>query len=218
MLPAPSWDWVSMEHQQFLALHHDKSKSDAAWIVYIWSLDRFYMLKCSWIQSCRFGNGLSCYCLGGCWRNISCLSAYNGSQLLVYWHLRSSATSITHDSRSDIIHVPSTLSFEMGQGACRYRFAQYRQPILSLCITTTKSLFNYLTYKTQNRWCSVDAHFATGVSTICNHCIWHSIWIMVRWQPLDHCHVLSRLSLHWSLNTHIHISFKIYVKLSANCR
>ena len=33
------------------------------------------------------------------------------------------------------------------------------RPIRPLCVTTTKSLVNYGSYKTSNRWRSVDAHF-----------------------------------------------------------
>ena len=54
----------------------------------------------------------------------------------------------------------------MGQGACRFLFSHYRLPIHRLCITTDKSLFNYMTYKTQNRWRSVDAHFQNGAGSV----------------------------------------------------
>jgi len=47
----------------------------------------------------------------------------------------------------------------MGRWPCCYPFCQYKLPIRMLCITTTKSVVNYHTYKTTNRWCSVDAHF-----------------------------------------------------------
>jgi len=70
----------------------------------------------------------------------------------------------------------------------------------------------------QKSWTSVDAHFITSISTTCNHFIWHCISLLVFWQPLYHLHVLSPLSLHFSLIIHINISCKIYFKLSTNCR
>jgi len=42
---------------------------------------------------------------------------------------------------------------------CCCLFCLHKLPICRLCITETKLLFNYRTYKTTNRWRSVDAHF-----------------------------------------------------------
>jgi len=61
-------------------------------------------------------------------------------------------------SRPEIIDALLTLMLRMGQWPCCYLFSQYKRPIRPLCITTTKSLVNYRTYKTTNRWRSVDAH------------------------------------------------------------
>ena len=47
----------------------------------------------------------------------------------------------------------------MGRWPCCYFFCQYKLPIHPLCIITTKSLVNYHTFRTTNRWRSVDAHF-----------------------------------------------------------
>ena len=47
----------------------------------------------------------------------------------------------------------------MGRWPCCYFFCQWKLPIHLLCIPTTRSLVNYRTYKTTNRWCSVDACF-----------------------------------------------------------
>jgi hypothetical protein len=60
--------------------------------------------------------------------------------------------------------------------------------------------------------------FATDVSAIWNHSLWHNISIMVLWQPSCGIHVRSPLLLHCSLIMHINIPFKIYFKVSANCR
>jgi len=75
--------------------------------------------------------------------------------------------------------------------------------MLWLCITMTKSVINYLTYKTKNCCCTVAANFASVVSALCNHFIWHSIALIVFWQPFDCLHVLQPLSLHCSVIIHI---------------
>jgi len=47
----------------------------------------------------------------------------------------------------------------MGRWLCCYLFCQCKLPVRPLCITTTKSLLNYRTYKPANHWRSVDTHF-----------------------------------------------------------
>jgi len=51
-----------------------------------------------------------------------------------------------------------------------------------LFIKTTQSILNYMTYITYNCWRSVNAHFAMGVSPICNHLIWRSPLFTLFWQ------------------------------------
>jgi len=58
------------------------------------------------------------------------------------------------------------LIFKIGHGACSLLFGLYRSPILPLCISKTKSLFNYLSYRTKNRWCSVDDHLQNGARSM----------------------------------------------------
>ena len=94
---------------------------------------------------------------------------------------------ITHAERPKIVDAPLKPIFIMGQGTWLYLFSQYWQPILWVCIVTTKSLLNYLTYKSKNCGRSVDAHILNGagsvlllllpmkeantsVMTICNEC------------------------------------------------
>jgi len=55
----------------------------------------------------------------------------------------------------------------IGQWPWRCLFCLFRLSIRSLCITTTKSHFNFLTYTTKNCWRSVDSHFQDGVTNIC---------------------------------------------------
>jgi len=54
----------------------------------------------------------------------------------------------------------------MGRWPCCYLFCQLKLPICLLCVTTTKSVVNYRTYKTTNRWRSVDPHAENGAVTV----------------------------------------------------
>jgi len=85
--------------------------------------------------------------------------AYKTGQNAIYRYQQPSRTLINQHASAKIHNAPLTLIFMIGQGACHCLFSLYRQPILRLCITKNKSLFNYLTYKTKNCWGSVDAHF-----------------------------------------------------------
>jgi len=60
--------------------------------------------------------------------------------------------------------------------------------------------------------------FAIGVSTLWYHLFWCNISLMVFWQPLYRLHILSPSSKHCSLRIVINISFKIYFKVSTNCK
>jgi hypothetical protein len=54
----------------------------------------------------------------------------------------------------------------IGRWPCCYLFCQYTLPICPLRIKTTKSLVTYRTYRTTNRWRSVDAHAKNGAVNI----------------------------------------------------
>jgi hypothetical protein len=54
----------------------------------------------------------------------------------------------------------------MGRWPCCYLFCQWKLPIRLLCITMTKSLLNYRTYKITYHWCSVDAHAKNWAVTV----------------------------------------------------
>jgi len=54
----------------------------------------------------------------------------------------------------------------MGQWPWCSLFCLSKLPIRRLCLTATKSLFNYHTYKTKNRWRSVDAYSHNGAVTV----------------------------------------------------
>jgi len=89
--------------------------------------------------------------------------------------------------------------------ASEHRIDKWPQPIAMLITNDARSII-------------VDTYFAMGVSTICHQLIWYSISVMVFWQPLYRLHVLSPSSLHCSLIIHINIFFKIYFKVSTDCR
>jgi len=61
----------------------------------------------------------------------------------------------------------------MGQEGCRLLLYEWRLPIHWVCITSTKSCFNYLTNKTNNHWCSINIHLQeiVAMTTILSSCI-----------------------------------------------
>jgi len=59
---------------------------------------------------------------------------------------------IPHAETRKIVDAPLTPIFMMGQGTWLYLSSQSRQPIHWLCISTTESLLQYLTYKYKDRW------------------------------------------------------------------
>ena len=113
---APSWQSVTTELQQFLALHHGGSKGHMAVIVCILSFNYFDWLKFLWTLSCSVVFGLIYYCPGGCWVNVSCLSACKRCQLLVYGCLWLSTTLTTPDGKPKLIDAQLSLIFQMWQG------------------------------------------------------------------------------------------------------
>jgi len=109
-----------------------------------------------------------------CWRSVSwwgnvCVMRYvnwKGCHDFIYELLPHCYTWITQDQAPIILDTPLTLIFRMGQYLV-YEWLQRnvtllcqgRLPLHCLWIPVTRSLFNYRTYKTNNRWCSVDADF-----------------------------------------------------------
>jgi len=73
---------------------------------------------------------------------------------------------ITNDERPKIFDAPLMPIFIKGHRACRWPFSLKRRPILWLYIGTTISLLNYPTYKTKNRWRTVDAEFQNGSGSV----------------------------------------------------
>jgi len=94
------------------------------------------------------------------------LSAYNGGQFPVYRCLRSFAIRLPRMPDQKLLSLHWDSKIKMGQGACSSLLCFSRQPILWLYITMTNSLFTYLTYETNNRWHSIDAHFQNGAGSV----------------------------------------------------
>jgi hypothetical protein len=61
----------------------------------------------------------------------------------------------------------------------------------------------------KNRWRSVDPHFVTALSTICNHLIWHSPSFTLFWLPFWRFHLLSTWSLRCSWIIHRYIPYQL---------
>jgi len=116
------------------------------------------------------------------------------------------------------LDTPLTLNFRMGQAVWGLLFCLQSQPILHVWMVSADRQADYQWCKTINRWRSVDDHFAMAISTISYHLFWVNRSSMVFWQPLYHLHILSPSSKHCSWIIHINIPFKIYFKVSANCR
>jgi len=132
--------------------------------------------------------------------------AYMTSQTSVYWHQWPSHTLINDHATPKIVDALLTLIFKIGLGVCRFLFGLYRWPILCLCITKTKSLFNYPTYKAHDGWRSVDAHFQYVAGSISDSLLhWNAantsfmiiciqspprLPMMQDWQSLTRCWLL----------------------------
>ena len=59
-----------------------------------------------------------------------------------------------------------TLILRMGQSPYCYLFCLKKLPICQLCLTETRWLFNFHTYKNENRWHSIDGHSHNGAVTV----------------------------------------------------
>jgi len=92
--------------------------------------------------------------------------AYKGGQYLQYALKHQNLWSITWLTRPKFFDTPLTLIFMIGQAEYGFLFGLWRQPILSICIKTAKSLINYLTYKTKNCWRTVDSQFQNQAESI----------------------------------------------------
>jgi hypothetical protein len=109
-----------------------------------------------------------------CWRSFSGWRREHGAAVFAIWGcqylingcLQPIGTYDTQHAKLKLVDAPLPLMLGMGKWPCCYLFCQYKLPIRPLCITTTKSLVNYCTYKTTNWWRSSDAHVKNGVVTM----------------------------------------------------
>jgi len=118
------------------------------------------------------------------WGNVCVLRYFNWKGCLdfVYELWPHCYTSITQGLAPIILDTPLTLIFRMGQ----YLVYEWLQPIVTLFwqgrlpfhrlwIAVTRSHLNYRTYKTKNRWCSVDTDFHDGARSL--------ILLFLSWKP-----------------------------------
>ena len=154
------------------------------------------------------------------WRreHVALSFSLKASQYHIYEWPQLIAMQITNDARPKIVDAPLTLIFRMGQGVCGSFFCLKSQPIPHLWMAANNRHADYQWCKSKNRWRSIDADSAMGISTISYHVIRPNISLLVFWHPLYSLHVCSPSSLHWSLLIHINISIKIYFEVSAKCR
>ena len=75
-------------------------------------------------------------------------------------------TWIIQDAKKFFFNAPLTFILRMVRWLCCCLFCLLKLPIQWLHIRETKSLCNYRTYKTTNRWRSVDTHSQNGVVTL----------------------------------------------------
>jgi len=164
-LTAKYWGWAPTERQQFLVLHLGYSK----WCLIadinkqeVGSLYRQTRMRYS-CDSLLDNNNLSHF--QRCNTVFMGMLTYRTGQNFINRQSQPHPAMINHDARPKVVHTPLTRIVKMGQGACMCFFGWYRRPIHWLCLTTTKSLFNYLIYTTKNCWRSVDAHLQDGAGS-----------------------------------------------------
>jgi hypothetical protein len=84
----------------------------------------------------------------------------------VYSHTQPYRALINLNARPKSVDAPLTLIFMIGHRAYCFLFVWEWRPILSVCIKTAKSLINYLAYKRNYCWSSVDTHFQNRAGSV----------------------------------------------------
>jgi len=149
---------ASMEHQQFVVLYGRLLKSELVVRIYNHCVGCFLTQKRTLYSPCPIlrlitsrwscnslldnHNSIRVDCC-----NVLILNVFANktAQNAMYRHLQLSCALINHHARPKIVDAPLTVIFVIRQGACHCLFCLNRQPILRLCISKNKSLFNYLT-------------------------------------------------------------------------
>jgi len=107
-----------------------------------------------------------------CWREfagwgrqrVAVVFDCEGGQYIIHGCPQPVATYSTHDAQPEIFDTLLIIIFRMGQCPCVNYYSHLGLPVRWLCITSTKLIFYYLTYKTQTHWRSVDTHFQVTVT------------------------------------------------------
>jgi len=76
------------------------------------------------------------------------------------------ALQITHHTWPTIVDAPLTLIFMIGQGGYCTLLCLWRQPKISLWLSTTYRRCDFPRCMTKNHWPSVDAHFDDGAGRV----------------------------------------------------
>jgi len=98
--------------------------------------------------------------------HITVVFPSKGSQHLINGCRQPIGTYIIQHARLNILDAALTLILRMRRSPCCCLFCIWKLPIDRLCITATKSLCNYRTYRTPNRWRSIDALSQNGLETM----------------------------------------------------
>jgi len=105
------------------------------------------------------------------WHSVDAHFQYWAGSVLLLFLTRKAATTafmnccIQSPVRLHKIHSETSLTLrwgsfsEWGSDFVVSNFCQERLPVRGWWIAATRSLFNYCTYKTKNRWCSIDTPF-----------------------------------------------------------
>jgi len=97
--------------------------------------------------------------VSGCGRETVAVGfGSKGCQYLINGCLQPIGTWITQDAKLKFVNAPLTIILRMRWWPCCYLLHLWKLQIRLWWMTTTKSLVNYRTYKTTNRWRTVDAH------------------------------------------------------------
>jgi len=107
-----------------------------------------------------------------------------------------------------IFNTPMMLILRRGRRHYCCLYCLYLLPIHRWWITGTKSLINYRTYKTTNRWCSIDVHYnvlsfqhllPSIIIFIMFWTYWQSFW-HIETEPsgkAEHSNILALFALTW---------------------
>jgi len=118
------------------------------------------LLTVQWRLFCQCGTVYVMHCVG-----------WKGRHYFIYDLLPQSDSGISQDAIAKIYDAAMTLIFRMGLGAHCYCFCPYGQPTSDLWRFATNHELGYPRNKTNNRYCSIDAHFQDGAGSMSRMCL-----------------------------------------------